>query len=406
MPTYSYEAKDTKGNIVRSSIEADSNGEAVDKISQLGYYPLSVSDASSAHGGGVKSAGFFAKIALHKNVTIFAKQLAGLLKSGIPMLRSLKIISFQTSNRNFRSMLENITAEVKDGASLSRAISMYPGIFNPFFISMARAGEENGMLADSLSRIADYRKKEAAIKSEIKRALTYPALIALAGIVTVSFIMAYVMPKLVDLIQNIGTGELPRLTSILIGSTNLLRHNFLIVPVAFVVAYLLLRAIFSNSVNREFLDSFKLKFPLFGELIFKSDFITFARTMEASLNNGLQMIKALELSTIVVHNEKIRKELKNYCNQVKAGSSFGSLMQSSRLFPISLGTMLSVSEQSGRVAEVFAQIAEEYEQDVEEAVSIVVTLIEPLIIICLGFVIGFIVLGMLLPIFQFNVMVK
>lgn len=402
MPRFKYRAKDEKGAVIDSDIEAPSRDEAIEKICQLKYYPIHVEGVSS--GPGRAAQGGFSGTPL-RLATNFAAQLANISKSGIPLISGIKIISEQADNARFRSLLEGIYSKVKDGSSLSAALECYPGSFDAFFISMVKVGEDNGTLPEALLKISDYRKRQSQIRAKIKNALAYPVFLFIVGCFSVVFIITGVMPKLTVLIKNMGM-ELPRATRILIDITSFMQGNFLWVAFGFALVYLASFALSRSSASRYTLDAFKLRLPLFGKLILESEIVRFSQTLAASLKNGLQILKSLDLAISVLGNEVVKSRLRKCYEDVRNGSSLGGRIRKADVFPPVIGGMIAIGEESGKLTVILEQIAEEYEGRVDDTIKVLMTLIEPVIILLLGLVVGFIVMALLLPVFQMDIIAK
>jgi len=405
MGRYRYKAKEKSGNIVDSYIEAGSKEDAIDQICQLGYYPVSVEDEHGTEKKRLLSTRSFTGGRVKKDITTFSRQLANLLKSGIPLLKSIRIISDQTESDYLKALLDDIFVKVKDGKDLSSALTNHPRIFDNFFTSMVQAGEENGTLPSALLTVVDHRRKQEEILSKIRGALAYPAFIAVVGAASVIFILTNVMPKLIDLITNMGM-DLPTMTKVLIGTSEFFQNYFVwILILILLIAFISIR-VHSNRVSHLAVDRFKLRLPLFGKLMLESEFVKFTRTMETSLNSGLQMLKSLELAISVLDNEVVKNALRESYEGVKNGASLGSSMKRSSIFPALMSSMVGVGEESGKLVDVLGQIAEEYETKVSETTKTIMTLVEPAIILVIGSIVGFIVMALLLPVFQMDILIK
>ena len=405
MARYRYKAKEKSGNIINSYIDADSKEDAIEQICQIGYYPISVEDESGNQKGRVLSSRVFIGSRLKKDITTFTRQLANLLKSGIPLLKSIRIISDQAESEYLRAMLDDIFVRVKDGKSFSSALKVHARIFDHFFTAMVQAGEENGTLPDALLTIVDHRKKQDEIASKIKGALVYPAFITLVGIGSVFFILTNVMPKLIKLITSMDM-ELPPMTKLLIDTSGFLQHYTVWILIALLALYLLYIRINRHRISKLAADRFRLQIPLFGTLLLQSEFVRFTRTIETSLNSGLQMLKSIELGISVLNNEVVKNALMQTYDGVKSGATMGTSMRKAAIFPQMMCSMIAVGEESGRLVGVLGQIAEEYEIKVSDTTKVIMTLIEPAIILVIGSIIGFIVMALLLPVFQMDILVK
>jgi len=405
MAQFKYKAKDRAGKVVSSFIEGESKEDAIDKICQLGYYPINVEDLQEAYRTDAITISPFEQFSLRKNVTNFTRQLASLLKSGIPVLKAIAIILEQDTSRGFRGILEDAFMNIKDGKNLSWVFAKYPMIFDKFYVSMIKVGEDNGTLSEILFKLVDYRKKQDEIKSKISGALAYPLLVGTVGFFSVVFIMTNVMPKLISLIQGMRL-KLPACTLALIKTAGFVQDYFYAICLFIILAYILVSGLLRNKQAKLAIDAFKLKLPIFGRLIIESEMANFSQTLKASLESGLQMLKSLELSISVITNQVVIDELEKVHASVTTGVSIGACMKGSKVFPEMVGSMISVGEESGRLTDILGQVAEDYEIRVSETIKVLMTFIEPVTTLLLGAVVGFIVVSLLLPIFSMDILAR
>ena len=405
MPLYKYRAKDGPENIIEGQIEAETEKEAIEKVHQLGYLPVRITKEITKSKSGLASASaFLGKIKL-RDITIFSRQLASFMKSGMPILRALTIISQQSQNLHLRNMLDSIRVKVRDGEKFSSALSNYPRVFPPLYIAMVRAGEDSGALQEVFLRIADHRQKQEEIISRVRMALVYPAVMATVAAGTILFMFTFVMPRLMKIFSNIGE-DLPAVTKILISISKWLCLGWPWIISGIAVIFFIIRRGVRTKAGETALSRFKLRLPLFGNLIRRTELARFSRTLELLLKNGIPILKAIKITIPVLNNEALRQELMRSCKELEQGASFGKGLKKSKLFPAFMSNLLIMGEESGRLEEALSEIAASYERETEEAVKVMTTLLEPLVILVMGIVIGFIVIAMLLPVFQINLMAQ
>lgn len=405
MPLYKYRAKDGPENIIEGQIEAETEKEAIEKVHQLGYLPVRITKEITESKSGLASASaFLGKIKL-RDITIFSRQLASFMKSGMPILRALTIISQQSQNLHLRNMLDSIRVKVRDGEKFSSALSNYPRVFPPLYIAMVRAGEDSGALQEVFLRIADHRQKQEEIISRVRMALVYPAVMATVAAGTILFMFTFVMPRLMKIFSNIGE-DLPAVTKILISISKWLCLGWPWIISGIAVIFFIIRRGVRTKAGETALSRFKLRLPLFGNLIRRTELARFSRTLELLLKNGIPILKAIKITIPVLNNEALRQELMRSCKELEQGASFGKGLKKSKLFPEFMSNLLIMGEESGRLEETLSEIAASYERETEEAVKVMTTLLEPLVILVMGIVIGFIVIAMLLPVFQINLMAQ
>ncbi|MBN1405353.1 MAG: type II secretion system F family protein [Candidatus Omnitrophica bacterium] len=406
MAVYKYRAKKGPGEIIEDIIEAVSEKEAVDKIIQTGYVPVRVEKKAAEHtskqpvlsrklSGRVRSV----------EITVFSRQLASLLKSGVPILNSISTIAEQSENPYLKSILYHSHKALKEGVAFSSALRQYPKVFSPLYIAMVRAGEDSSALPEALIRIAGYRTKQDDMMSRFRMALAYPMLMGLVGAGTIIFMLTFVMPRLMRIFVTMEQA-LPLPTRILISTSQFLRHNwFWIIAGIFIVIYLIRRQA-STKIGRQAFSLLKLRLPMFGKFIVKAELARFNRTLELLIKNGVPILKAIEIAIPVLQNEILRQKLQQSCQDLKQGGSFGNSLKGSGLFPLFMSNLVMVGEESGKLDEALGEIATAYEHDTDTAIRTISTLMEPLMILIMGLIIGFMVIAMLLPVFEINVMAK
>jgi type II secretory pathway component PulF len=403
MPIYKYRAKKGTGETVEDRIEAASKEEAIEKLSLMGYIPVHIEeeirpiDTSTRLSirGRIKS----------RQITIFSRQLASLLRSGVPILNAINIISGQSENPHLKFALQNIRNAIKDGATFSSALSSYPQVFSSLYIALIRSGEESGTLPEALLRIADYRVKQEEIISRIRMSLAYPILMAIVGLGTIVFMLTFVMPRLMGIFVNLGE-KLPLPTRILISLSQGLRQWWFWIILILAIIILLIRKQAKTKAGKLSFSLFKLHLPIFGRLILKAELSRFSRTLELLIKNGIPILKAIDIAIPVLENELIKRQLRQSYKELEQGGSFGRSLKNSKIFPLFMSNLISVGEESGKLDEALAEIAGSYEYDTDEAMRVMSSLIEPLMILGMGLIVGFIVVAMLLPVFEINVMAR
>lgn len=422
MAKYSYRGKKNTGETVSGKIEAASKEEAVDKLSLAGCLPIHIEeefvvtnqkktlevkrkDVSvpeqpevsplSKPQGRVKS----------RQVTVFSRQLASLLKSGVSILSALNIISEQSDNPHLKATLKDICSAVKDGSTFSSALNNYPRIFPSLYVALVRSGEETGTLPAALLRIADYRAKQEELLSRIRMSLAYPILMAVVGVGTIIFMLTFVMPRLMGIFASLGE-KLPMPTRILISISQGLRHWWFWIILAVVAVVLLIKKQIKTEAGKLAFSLFCLRLPVFGKLILKAELARFSRTLELLIKNGISILRAIDVAIPVLENEAIKKQLRQSHQELEHGGFFGRSLKDSKIFPAFMSNLISIGEESGRLDEALAEVADSYEHDTDEAMKMASSLIEPLMILVMGLVVGFMVVAMLLPIFEINIAVK
>ncbi|MBU1061863.1 MAG: type II secretion system F family protein, partial [Candidatus Omnitrophica bacterium] len=291
---------------------------------------------------------------------------------------------------------------VKHGSTFSSVLSQYPNVFSSLYIAMIHAGENSGALPEALLRISDHRTKQEAMASRVRMALVYPVLMAVVGLATVVFMLTFVMPRLMQIFLNMGQ-DLPLPTQILIFTSQTLRESWYWIVLILVIAVIVFNRQIKTRAGRLSLSLFKLHLPIIGRFITKAELSRFSRTLELLIRNGIPILKAINIAIPVLENEIIKDRLKESYKELEQGGSFGRSLKNSKVVPIFMSNLISVGEESGKLDEALAEIARNYENDVDEAVKVIGNLLEPVMILVMGLVVGFIVISMLLPIFEINV---
>ena len=419
MATFKYRAKENHGETVEGLIEAETEDEALEKVNRLGYIPIRIEPTTAekkkepevkvkevSEDRGIQSK---ARIKLSekikgKEITAFGRQLASLIRAGVPILKAIGTISEQSENPVFKKMLEQIYDDVKNGAPFSQSLDKFSDFFPPLYVALVSAGEFSGNLDQSLLRITEYRQKQEEILSRVRSALIYPVLMALTGVGTIIFMLVFVMPRLLGVFSRLG-GELPLPTRILIQASQWTRSPWLWGVVMAVFFFMALR--FRKKAKQSAAMSlFMLRLPLLGSFTLKVQIARFARTMELLIKSGISVIEAIQTAAPVINSTILRNDLLMCLQDIKEGGSFGKSLKKSKRFPSFMINLLSVGEESGKLDEALGEIANFYERESDEATRIITSLLEPLMILSMGLVVGFIVIAMLLPMFEINMMVR
>ncbi len=402
MSLYRYKAKRGPQDIIEDLIEAASEKEAVEKINALGFVPMRVEEEISSSHPAVSSGKSFGKVK-GRQITVFSRQLATLIRSGVPILRAIHIIMEQSENRTLKNILGDIHDNLKEGSTFSSSLAAHPDCFSSLYIAMIRAGEDTGALPGALLRITDYRMKQEEFMSRLRMALAYPILMAVVGAATIVFMLTFVIPRLTKLFLSMGQ-DLPLPTQILISISRALREAW--VWFLFAVILLIFIRQSKSGAGKLFLSRLKIRLPLFGKLILKANLSRFCRTLELLIKSGIPILKALDIASAVINNEILQEKLKTSTKELEQGGSFGRSLKTSGLLPSFMTNLVMVGEESGKLSEALSEVADAYERETDEAVKIMTNLLEPLMILVMGLIIAFIVIAMLLPIFEINLMAR
>ncbi len=396
MPRFAYRAKVGPEKTIEGELTADNEKAALARIESMGYCPVWVRE----HEKGRDEPGqrlLLERIG-RRDTGIFTRQLAGLLKSGVPILRSLRTVRDQTSNGRMRRTVGLIEDEIRDGKMLSDALSMHPGAFSQLYVNMVRSGESGGVLDVILLRLADAYDKEEELRGKLRSALAYPTLVLIVGAVTVFVMMTFFLPRIADLFRNFH--DLPLPTRMLIRASDLCKHYWLWAVVPLVLVLSIFKRFATGSRGRLLVDKMKLGLPLAGEFIMQSEIARFARTLSLLIESGIPVERGLALSAGTVNNSVLRREIEQVREStVSQGMSVAAGLKNAPFFPEYARNMIAVGEESGRIEESLKDVAQYYEREVDRRVVVATSLIEPILILVVGAIVGFIALAMMLPVF-------
>ncbi len=404
MPKFIYKAKKGPKEVTGGTIEAETKAAAISKLSQMGYFPIDVSEVSGLEGR-PKGIGYalFRTIGT-RDISTFTRQLSNLLGSGVTLLRALNVLVGQTENRYFSGIIQDIHDQVKDGKTLSQNLARHPRFFSSLYVSMVRSGEVGGALEDVLNRLADFSEKEDELRSRIRSAMAYPILMAVVGIGTIIVLLAFVIPRLVTMFEDMGE-ILPLPTRMLVTLSGwLTSYWWLIAALIFLIIFVVKRRRRSPE-GRLAIDRLKLRMPLLGDLIQKAEIARFGRTLGTLLSNGVPILQSIDVVSQTMTNEVLQQEVKKVHSNVAQGLSLTRAIKESSRFPGFVVNLVAVGEEGGLLERSLLRIADTYEREVDRTVKVMTALLEPAMILVMGGVVGFIVISMLLPIFQINVMI-
>jgi type IV pilus assembly protein PilC len=394
MPIFIYKARDQLGKAVQGRMEAKSKEELVDKLHRMGYMTTKVVEIPK---------GF--KIDFEKyrridpqDIIMFNLQLSNMINAGINILRSLDIIGKQIENRKFKEIVEDVKRNVEAGESFSQALSKYPKVFPPIFVSMVKAGEASGRLDVILKRYSDFFEYQLNLKQKIKGILLYPTILFFAGIAVTLFMVSFVVPKFAQIFLKIGM-KLPLLTLILY-KVGMIIKNFWLIIILSVIAIWIVLKYYVSSRGKIYLDKFKLKLPLFGALYRKISISRFARTFSTLLKSGVPILESLEIVKEVVGNEILKRTLENVKRSLEKGEKISESLKVSKEFPLDVIQMISAGEETGNLDEMLNKISDFYDLSWNYTIKKLTSLIEPFLLLLMGGLVGFIMASLLLPIFD------
>ena len=404
MPTFRYTAKKGPAELVEGVLEAENRGGVLSRLAELGYIPVRVvEDAQAAPGQAPPRR---AEAASRRHVpasvlTTFTRQFASLVRSQVPLLRTLQILRDQVRHAYFRHVLQGISEEVRQGQTLSSALAKFPDVFAPLYVNLINSGEMSGALDAVLERLADQEERDDALRSKVRAAFTYPAFVAVVGCGTVIFLMTFVMPRLSQLLGGPGQ-RLPVPTRMLLALSGWMSTSWFWAGAAgWVLAAAVLWKL-AGERGRLARDRLLLRLPVLGPLVQEVEVARFARSFGLLLSQGVSVLKAVEVAAPVVNHRVIRAELSRLPEGLRQGSPLSACLKELSISTPFLINTVAVGEESGRVGEALAEVAGFYERDAERSMQAMASLLEPALILVIGLAVGFIVMAVLLPIFEMS----
>ncbi|MDD2852468.1 MAG: type II secretion system inner membrane protein GspF [Desulfuromonadaceae bacterium] len=403
MPTFRYKAYSATGSSVSGSIEADSERLAVQQLKGKGLLPREVTET-----GGIadKPGALSLRRAVPADqLALFTRRLATLVASSIPLFEAMGSLCEQEENGPLRQSLVRVKERIAEGAALSRALAAEPAIFGESYVSMVAAGEAGGALDAVLERLADFLEEQEQVRSKVTSALAYPILMVFVGSGVMLFLLTVVIPRIVTIFED-SKAALPLITIILIKVSHFLQGYWWIPTTLIIVSIPLYRKAMKRDDLRLKRDDLLLRLPLAGEMLQRLILSRFARVLGLLLSSGVPIMKALEITGEVVVNRVFRSFLRGVMEEVAQGESLSGSLKKSPLFPPLLVHLASVGEKSGNLEEMLVKAGIAYEREFSTRLTRLMSLMEPLLVLAMGFAVGIVVLAVLLPIFELNQLIK
>ncbi len=407
MAKFQYIAMERTGKSSKAVIESDSKDTAIETLRKQGLRVLSIQPTSKSSSLNFNIGGTKVKT---KDLVIFTRQLSTLVNAGVPLVRSIGTLQAQSESKALKTQLEAVVKKVEGGSSLADSIAEHPKTFSQIYINMVRAGEEGGILDEVLNRLAVQQEKDAAIKGKIKSAMTYPAVIfSITGVATV-ILMTTIVPKIGAIITDLsgGTGSLPVYTRALLSISNfMLKPAFIISCVVGIpLALFLFKRFIKTPKGRYAWHSFLLKTPIIKVLITKVAIARFARTFSSLMGAGVSIVQAIGTTAGAVGNAVIEKELIESAKFIEGGEQLSSRLEKSKHFPPLVSQMLAVGEETGQTDQILIKVAEFYEEEVDTFVGALSSILEPVMIVVLGAIVGVIAASVFGPITNISTNIK
>jgi type IV pilus assembly protein PilC len=331
------------------------------------------------------------------DLAIFCRQFSTMQDAGVSIVRSLDVLAQQTQSPKLRRIIMDIQAEVEAGQTLSKAMSKYPNVFSNLFIGLIRAGEVGGVLEESLQRLAAFLEADVALRRKVRAAMTYPTIVVIAALAIVIGLVTFILPRFFDVFRDLNIKEFPVMTQMLMDFSNFLTSRWYVMIAIVALVVMAFRTFVRTRIGRRLYDRLKLKLPVFGPLNHKIALARFSRTLSTLLSSGVPILQALETVAGTVANEIIAEAVMEARARIREGDRIGPPLEKSGMFPPMVVHMISIGEESGALDQMLSKVADFYESEVESTLQSLTSAIEPVLIVLLGGMVGFIVISLLLP---------
>ncbi len=391
MPTFAYTFRDSMGTVRSGTSEAESAEILRKRLQEQGFTVTEVRQIRAQRPGGG-----WGRVKL-SDLAIFCRQFSTMQDAGVSIVRSLDVLGQQTQSPKLRRIIMDIQAEVEAGQTLSKAMSKYPNVFSNLFIGLIRAGEVGGVLEESLQRLAAFLEADVALRRKVKAALTYPTIVVIAALAIVIGLVTFILPKFFDVFRDLGIKDFPVMTQMLMDFSNFLTSRWYVMIAIVVLVVIAFRMFVRTRIGRRLYDRLKLKLPVFGPLNHKIALARFSRTLSTLLSSGVPILQALETVAGTVANEIIAEAVMEARARIREGDRIGPPLEKSGMFPPMVVHMISIGEESGALDQMLSKVADFYESEVESTLQSLTSAIEPVLIVLLGGMVGFIVISLLLP---------
>ncbi len=394
MPVYNYKAINDKGESVKGVISAESVKIATDKLRKGGVYLSSIKEAAGSRRSSISLPWTGVSTS---ELAVMTRQFSTLISSGLPLETSLVALYEQTDDQKLKEILSQVRSRVSEGSSLHVALEEHKNVFSDLYVSMVRAGEASGTLDVVLDRLADFLEKQQELTSKMRGAMIYPAIMFIVGLGVLVFMMTFVIPKVADIFEA-SNKALPFLTVVLIGASDFLRGNFALILVFMAVVFFFAHRYVKTPSGKKVYDRLSLRVPVFGKISSKVMISRFTRTLSTLLSSGIPLLESVKVSESVLGNSLYVENIKDVRVKVAEGAAFGSSLGQTGIFPPLVVRMVSVGEEAGKIEDMLSKVADMYDTEVDGMLSTLTSLLEPVMILIMGVVMGFIVFAILLPV--------
>src|SRR4051794_17218947 len=403
--TYEYKVRDKSGSMKTGKLEADSPTQVAAKLKQMGYAPVSITQANTGMQKEIKIPGFGKPKIKLKDLAIFSRQFATMVNSGLSLLRALTILTEQTENKELARVIGEVRNDIETGNSLSSAMAKHPDAFPPLMVNMCKAGEVGGFLDSVMLQIAANYEAEVKLRGKVKAAMTYPVVVLCIALLAVVGMLLFIVPTFAGLFKTLG-GTLPLPTRILVVMSQGLKIAVIPIIVLIITAVQVWKRVKHKQQVRDVVDPLKLKLPVFGSLMQKIALTRFARNLGTMMSSGVPILQSLDIVADTTGNVVLERATRAVQESVRTGESLAAPLQAHPVFPPMVVQMMAVGEDTGALDTMLMKISAFYDQEVEATTEALTALIEPLMIAFLGAVVGSMIIALYMPIFKIFDLIK
>ncbi len=405
MALFNYKVRSPQGNVLTGTMEAKEQRMVVDRLRGQRLIVLEIGEIKkSASRDILDSINFLKKKVKQKDLVLFSRQLSTLIGAGVPIVQGLTILLEQIENPAFKKVIASVREDIESGTSITEALSHHPTVFSDLYVNMVRSGELGGILDVILERLSAYLESAAALRGKIKSAMVYPAVIVLVAAGVTAFLLIVVVPTFVKIFEQAGA-RLPLPTQMLLAFSNFLRRYIIFVIIGLIAFVVGLRQYYKTEAGSMYIDRLLLRLPLFGTLLRKVAVAKFTKTFGTLVKSGVPILQALETVARTSGNRVIEKAVLQAKESIREGERISDPLKASGAFPPMVTQMISVGEETGNLDAMLAKISEFYEREVDAAVSGLTSMIEPVIVVFMGVIIGAIAVAMYMPMFELGALV-
>jgi type II secretory pathway component PulF len=402
--TFAYTALDAAGSRKSGLVEADTSDAAVARLANEGRFVLDIKTVA-ATANLMEPDEANTRPPSSQDMALFTRRLADLALAGLPLDRVLKVVAQQSESGVLKGICEEALVDVSSGLPISQALGKHPKYFDSIFVQTLRAGEASGQFGEVASRLADYQEKDVARRGQITSALVYPVLLAAVAVGVITFLMTFVLPRMSGVFKAMGN-DLPITTVMLMAASNFMTQHWLVILIAIAVIYFGLRAWFNTPGGAEAKDRFLITAPVIGPVVLKATISRFARVLGTLIFGGVPILEALDIAGLSANNQVFLKGARIVEEEVRAGRPIADAMEEAGGFPPVLTNMIAVGEETGDLPKMLSRVADSLDFEVDTGMRRIISLLEPVIVLVMGAIVGFVIVSILLPIYQAQNLVK